>query len=370
MMFFYGIEQLFLNTVMGSDSVRGYTTIAFIVSLLIFDIPTGIFADKIGRKKSMLLACICAGISLVILGISQNLATYIIGILFFGLYVALTNGASQALLYDWLAEQNQTKRYAKYQGNIYAYFLIGATFANIASGFIANALGLRSTYFLSIIPACVLAFFILYKTHEPPLKKKHAQAWFTHLKEVVQEIKVHRGILVYSVRFIVGLLIINTIWEFGQIYILSFGVTTVLLGILWAVAYLSAATGRLLAHYVQNYPRTFILSFCVVLGIFSLVTSSFGIALFCVAFGLVEALGNIAETEIQHSTSSNIRATTFSVISFIGNALAIPIVFMYTKLFESQGIFMANKIVLYCSIVLLLLTVLIPVKQALHADTD
>lgn len=369
MMFFYGIEQVFLNETMDTTAARGYTTIAFIVSMLIFDIPTGIFADKIGRKKSMLAACGFSAISLLVLGISSNLTVYILGIVLFGMYVALVNGSSQALLYDWLAEQNKTKLYAKYQGSIYAMFLIGATVANAASGFIANEWGLRSNYFLSIIPASILACVVILGITEPTFHKKQDQAWFSHLTDVVNEIRNHRAIILYSVRFTMALILIATIGEFGQIYALTFGISTVLLGVFWSITSIFAASGRALAHRVQNYPRAFLAVTCVALGAFAITENRLGIGLFWIAYGLIEALANIAETEIQHATSSAIRATTFSVISFAGNAIAIPVVLLYTHFYTVNGIFITNKILLGICIVVLLVSILVPVRQSKHSDT-
>jgi MFS family permease len=53
MMFFFGIEQLFLNTIIGGASSRGYVVIVYVASVLVFDIPTGMLADKYGRKKKL-----------------------------------------------------------------------------------------------------------------------------------------------------------------------------------------------------------------------------------------------------------------------------------------------------------------------------
>jgi MFS family permease len=267
------------------------------------------------------------------------------------------NGASEALLYDWLAASGNTKHYAKYQGSTFALFLVGTGIANLASGFLANAVGLRTTYVLSIIPA-LMAIAVVLLIVEPAIKPQQRDIWYKHLRQIVAGIVQHRKLLLYSLRYIVAEITVLTIGEFGQIYILAFGVSAVMLGVFWAIDSAFAAGGRTLAHRAQSRPGLFIVVYCLVLALFISVTHSFGIGLFWLAYGLNEALANIAETEIQHETKTAVRATTLSVIGFAGNALAIPIVLLYTVYYTHHGILAANKLLGIGIIAILLLTLL------------
>ena len=367
MMFFYGIEQVFMNKYLHNNAARGYVTMFFIMSMVVFDVPAGVIADRFGRKLCMLLAAVAQATSVVVLGLSNSLLIYLLGCVLFGLFIALLNGASQALLYDWLASQFQTKLYAKHQGSIYAFFLIGAAIANFASGFIARTLGLRSTYFLSVIPA-LLAFMILLGLKESALTRKASFEWFSHLSEVLQEIGQHKRILVYALRFTAAAITLMTIGEFGQVYLLSFGISTITLGAAWAITALFAACGRYTAHYFQAHARNFIAVYCFILALFVSSHHLLGIALFWLVYGLNESISNVAETEIQDETTAPLRATTFSVISVIGNIIAIPIVYLFTKYYVHHGIGAANQMIAITMIVVLLLTIV--VRQPPVADSE
>jgi len=367
MMFFFGIEQLFLNKIIRDSSTRGYLTIAYVVALVIFDIPTGILADRISRKLCLLLASFVQIAALIILGTSTTLPIYILGSFVFGIFICLINGAAQAVLYDWLALTNQTKKYAKEQGRNYAAFLIGAGIANIFSGFIANSFGLRSNYFLSIIPA-ILAFFVLLKLVDPPFAKKVETDWYKHLGEVVREVTRHRKVIVFSVQLVASGVAFYTVGEFGQIYMLAFGISTVALGLFWAIDAVFAAGGRFLAHSFQTYPRLLIITFCFVIFIFALIERKIGIGVFWLFYGLNEAISNVAETEIQHETSSHIRATTLSVVSFAGNLIAIPIILLYTHYYLRHGIFAANKLIIIALVIVLLATLLVRPSKVSQAE--
>jgi MFS family permease len=369
MMFWYGIEQLFLNKYLGTSSARGYMIIAFTASLIAFDIPGGLLADKLGRKKTLLIACIVQVIALLVLASSNSLLEYSVGTVLFGLFLSLLNGAAQALLYDHLLQHSLSGSYGKQQGKVYAMFLIGAGIANISSGFIAHFLGLRAPYYLSIIPA-ILAFVVLLPITEPAIKKQ-ASKWFTQLGAVARAIRNSPRTLVFGVQFLVSQLILFTIGEFGQIYILSFHVSTIWLGILWSVVALFAAGGRFWAHHVQTNPLRTLLIYSAVLVIFTLVRVPIGIALFWVLYGCNEALANIAETEIQDEAESSMRATLFSCISFCANLLAIPAIFAFNKLYVDHSIYTANSYAAMAGAVILLVSLVaasrLPKKIARNA---
>lgn len=364
MMFFYGIEQLFLDRVIRDASARAYLTIAYTLALVIFDIPAGMLADRISRKLCLLLASATQIIALIILGSSNTLWVYLVGSFTFGIFICLINGTAQAILYDWLALIGRAETYAKEQGRNYAAFLIGAGIANVASGFIANALSLRSTYFLSIIPAALACMLIL-GLEDPPFAKKQSTLWYKHLGEVMGELTRHKKIVFFSIQFMASGIALYTIGEFGQIYMLSFGISTVALGIFWAIDALFAASGRILAHKFQSYAHLLIICFCAVTFVFALVNHSFGIGIFWLFYGLNEAVSNVAETEIQHETSSHIRATTLSVVSFAGNLIAIPVIIFYNRYYLHHGIFAANRLLAFALVAVLLLTLLVrPTKQS------
>lgn len=354
MMFWYGIEQLFLNKYLHTASARGYMTIAFTVSLLVFDIPCGVFADHVGRKKALLLGSAAQVIGLLVLASSNSLGQYIAGAVLFGLFISFMNGAAQALLYDHLQMQNMAASYGKQQGTVYAMFLLGAGIANLVSGFIAHGLGLRAPYYLSILPA-IVSLCAIWPISEPPLGKMAAK-WYSHFGDAFREIKSHPRIVLFGIQFIVSELIILTVGEFGQVYILSFHVNAVVLGLLWALVALFAASGRFVAHHMQRWPRLTVALYCVVLATFIATHSWIGVLLYCIAYGYNEALANIAETEVQDEAASHIRATLFSCVSFIGNLLAVPILLLFNRVYVEHSIYTANSMLCIAAIVVLVLT--------------
>ncbi|MFP4112242.1 MAG: MFS transporter, partial [Candidatus Woesearchaeota archaeon] len=135
-------------------------------AVLISEVPTGILADKIGRKYSLLMV--------ILLYIAGNIWTiyaysylefFIIEILF-GIAIAFGSGAIEALVYDSLKVQHKEKQMSKVWGSINSYGLIASMIAVIIGGFIAkdhnpeNFVLLLWLYTIGAIIAFFVALFV------------------------------------------------------------------------------------------------------------------------------------------------------------------------------------------------------------------
>ncbi|HSH56191.1 MAG TPA: MFS transporter [Candidatus Limnocylindrales bacterium] len=136
LVFWYGIEKLFMQSI-GIDAVGIGVAAAVVLGFnLIFDIPSGILADRWSRKGMLFIAVIAMAICSFILGSSHSLAPYLVGYILYGIYVVSTSGTYQAIIYDSLYEHGLAEQYSKIMGRAYALFLVGAGVANIVSGFL------------------------------------------------------------------------------------------------------------------------------------------------------------------------------------------------------------------------------------------
>lgn len=70
------------------------------VTQLISEIPTGIFADRFGRRKSALLGAVLLPIPPVILYFGHSFETYLIAAVLYGLAGAFLSGSLDSLMYD------------------------------------------------------------------------------------------------------------------------------------------------------------------------------------------------------------------------------------------------------------------------------
>ncbi len=312
MMFWYGIEQLFLGEIGDAVFVRGVTFAVFSVSMLLTNIPAGAISDIWGRVRSLKLALVMMAVSLVVLSLSQNTIHYAIGAALFALFWSFDEGAKEAFVYDSLADIGQTKKYQRILGRIYGALLMGAASANFLSGFIANATSLRTTYVISLAP-CAVAFFFVLRLKEPEHHKQVGKKILHQLDDAARAILHHRVLavivaaqmLIYTAASISG--------EFAQPAVVEYTGSPVVLGLAWGVMGLMMAGGNLLAHRVKHI-FAFIVALLVTIAAYVLLRDSWIalIPLFVFVAGL-EVVGIRGEGALQNNTTNHLRATLSSI---------------------------------------------------------
>jgi len=357
MMFWFGIEQLFMNNILQNSQARAYATTGFVLSILLTDAITGWFADIYGRKKSILIGISIQLFTLVLLANSRTVIVYAIGSFLWGVYWSFSNSAIQAYLYDYLKEQNLQHTFAKQAGRMWAYTFAGATIANASSGFIANSISLQFTYILSLAPA-LLAFLLARTLHEQNPNTQGATHTHYSLGLLLQNLKKPRVIL-YGLRRMLGSIIFLTILEFGQLYLLSYGIGTHTLGLLWSLTAIVCFLALLQSSRAQQYHEVFALLYAIALLVFGSTFNTLGIVLFFVVYAANELLSITTETEVQHELDSQVRTTVLSIISFIGYGLGAVCVWIFNNTLHNNSVRYADSIFALSFATLLVISVLL-----------
>lgn len=81
----------------------------FEASVLIFEIPTGLLADRFGRKQSVAVGFTLFAVSGLVFILFRNLTGFIIGEVIFGLAEAFISGAGEALAVDSIEEKDKDR---------------------------------------------------------------------------------------------------------------------------------------------------------------------------------------------------------------------------------------------------------------------
>lgn len=87
------------------------------VAVVLFEVPTGAVADKIGRVQSIVLGALFWGLSLFIYIIGKNFYVFAVGEIIFSLGGAFKSGADTALIYDSLKELKRENEFQKIEGS-------------------------------------------------------------------------------------------------------------------------------------------------------------------------------------------------------------------------------------------------------------
>jgi MFS family permease len=146
----------------------------FVVSVFLFEIPTGALADKLGRKKSLFFASLFSTLAIIVYAISPNFIIFIIAEIIWGLSVALLSGAQDSIVYDSLKATKTEKNSQKIFGQFRSYHILAIGIAAPIGSYLVPYIGLRNIMFLSAIgPFLAMLVALTFKEPIINIKKKN-----------------------------------------------------------------------------------------------------------------------------------------------------------------------------------------------------
>ena len=343
LVFWYGIEKLFMGSIGISPTGIGVATAVYLAFNLLFDVPAGMLADRWSRKGVLVISTLSLIACSLTLGTSHGLPQYLLGYLFYGCYMVTTNGVYQALIYDCLHEEGRGDTYSRVMGRAYALFLVGGGLSDICSGFLAHRLGYPFTFFVTIVP-CTLNAVILMSIKEPHfhMTEQREKIWSSFAVSARELIRVHllRALaIVWSILFIVEIFK----QDFGQVYMLRYVTAPQAIGLLWAAYAFTWALGSFVAHYFKKHLSWLIALSVLPLLVMSFVDSRVSLVLFMVQAVAAAAMYNLIETRVQEATPSRVRASILSLLATSGRTVAVPASFGIGYLIAHYNAFVALR---------------------------
>lgn len=106
----------------------------FALATLVLEIPSGVIADILGKKNTMIVATLFYIIELVIISFMNGFWPFLIAKIISGIGVALMSGTQSALIFDSLKKLNKTSEHKKISGKRTMYTNISTAFIFIIGG--------------------------------------------------------------------------------------------------------------------------------------------------------------------------------------------------------------------------------------------
>lgn len=122
----------------------------FSFAIVLWEVPTGMIADLIGKRTSLIAATSALTFAFLIYGSGHSFAPFLLAELIIALGVSLVSGADTSLLYDSLKKLNREEEYQKIEGRARAIQLISFAVCNLLGGFI-GFYSYRATVYLSAL---------------------------------------------------------------------------------------------------------------------------------------------------------------------------------------------------------------------------
>ena len=154
---------------------------AFMLVMLLMEIPTGAFSDKISRKWSLIIASLIGIPTMITIILSNTLIVVITAMAISGVAGAFISGTDSAMMYDTLKALKREKEFKKINGKLLWYNGWAGAIGGIFGGLLAQ-LQLSFAWWATFI-AGIFILFIQITLVEPPFYKesKHEESYLLHL---------------------------------------------------------------------------------------------------------------------------------------------------------------------------------------------
>ena len=322
-----------------------YTQIGLLLAvreiiIYIFEIPSGVLADRFGKKTELIISFMFYIISFILFYLGNGFIDYVIAMVFFGFGEAFRSGTHKAMIMAYLDKKDIKDVKSKVYGKTRSFSLIGSTISSLISIiFIITLPNLSWLFIIAIIPYILDMILIL--TY-PSFLNERIDSKFKmkeFLKENVRAIKYVfttknvRALLMGSASYNAGF---KSIKDYIQPLIVSITLTVVLfnsfsaedntnmyLGFIYSVIYVISAFATYNAHKITKYIKREVIissmwilsgSSLIILGFF--INSLFAILLvFLLLYIYLNVRKPLMIEKIGNAVDSQKRASVLSIES-------------------------------------------------------
>lgn len=248
---FAPVAVMYFQHVTGSFTLGMSVFSLVFVSSAFFEIPTGIFSDKVGRKKTIVFGTLATISALVFYAVGISTIFLYIGAIFDGLGRSLYSGNNQALLHATLKESGQEEEYHTFFGKTNSVFQIASAVASIAGGVLAYW-SFSLVMWVSVIPA-VICFLLAIQMVEPKVVLKETGNIYVHLSLALKRFRENKKLRLLSIASMIDFGVGDAGFEF-QAALYAMVWPTWALGIARTIANVCAAvsfyiSGKVISKY-------------------------------------------------------------------------------------------------------------------------
>lgn len=231
----------------------GFLESIYHVFSLTFEMPTGIIADRFGRKTSRVLGRVMTFCATLLMLSAHSFGMFAFAFLFIALGNNLESGAGDALIYDSLLETKDEDRYLKIKGRQEMFFQSAKLSSLIIGGYVAThsyelAYGITALiHFSSIFQALTFTEPTIGKKHE------HAPSLVRHFAESFRAIWDNRHVFRFMLFMESFGLFFTTLYFYLQNYMKHEGNSEFQIGIVLAAVSLLSLIFSMQAHRIEPF---------------------------------------------------------------------------------------------------------------------
>jgi len=321
--FFTPIIQLFFldnNLTITKIALLG---VVWSIVRIILEVPSGILADKWGRKKVFAISSLFAIFQVVMLIYASNYWHFFFASILSAVSYSFLSGTNTAIFYDTLKQLKKEDQFEKLWARQHIFQQIPLVIAFVASGFLykfSPLLPFQLSLLFLVASLIVVLTFKEPKYHKP-IEEVNVFTHFIQSMKFIFENNFLKTILIFTVIFSIGS---DLSYGYGQIYLKQLALPVVLFGIAYTFKSIFVTIFANIAPSIRkkiDYQGIFALQMILITALFFIMalTNNYLIGAICfILIAIPHGLFVVSKTSYIHKhTRSHHRATVDSMFSFV-----------------------------------------------------
>jgi MFS family permease len=226
--------------------------------VILVEIPTGVLADRIGRRRAMMLGALTMVVSCLVAYQAASFSTFVFAEALAALSMALCSGADSAYLFDLLHANNAGHEYSRRESVASAWHLLGSGMAFAGGGLLAE-IDIALPYLVTAGVALVSLGVAYQLRDDQPSLGTAAEPSSAVMKSYIAQINSAMSIVLASPRLVwligysmvVFVMLRATVYLY-QPFLRSRGFGLAAIGLLFAGVYVAAS---LVAYRTHSWRR-------------------------------------------------------------------------------------------------------------------
>ena len=222
----------------------------FSVAIIMIEVPSGYFADVMGRKICIIIGTILGFAGFVVYSLSTGFWEFLGAQLILGLAISFLSGSDRALIYDSLIEVDRTDEYKKIEGRMQSVGQVSEGVAGLMGGVLAT-ISLRTPFYVQA-GMMFFAIPVALSLVEPPRKKPgkdRSKSMLSIVKYALHENRQVKWLIYYGA--VLFATTVTLAW-LVQPFLKSINLGLIYFGVIWAGLHFSGGGFSLLADWWER----------------------------------------------------------------------------------------------------------------------
>ena len=188
------------------------------LSSAVFEVPTGVLSDLLGRTKTILLGSIAGLCGVICYAIGGSFWMLALGSVFEGFAFALYSGNNEAFLHDTLKQEGREEDFAHILGRTSSFFQAGLGFSALLGSAIAYFFPLEYVFWAGAVPRflCIVTSLCM---REPRIHEEVIETnVFAHLGEALRKFRNNAKLRTLSIASILNFGVSESSYRFTPVF--------------------------------------------------------------------------------------------------------------------------------------------------------